>query len=213
MNKYPMWGIYSSLAYLGVARSAVLDENALTTERIAGIKWTWTALGWERVDNSMARVRLVSEWRVSTDVPRDLDTIDIARVALVDASPGATAAPPGSARLVDERPGRLRIETAAPEGQLLVVAERFHRGWTAQVDGAPADVRRVYGDYLGCVVPAGAHTVAFVFAPASARYGLWLTLAGLLFTAAGAMVLFRSNRVRHTAAGSEADRSGLEPRS
>jgi len=192
MNKYPMWRLRTQLAYLGLARSAVLDPNALLTLRLAGVKWTWTPAGWIAVDDAMPRVRLVTEWRVSRDVPGDLETIDIARTALVDASPGATDAPPGRALSVDDRPGRLRIETRTSSDQLLVVAERYHDGWTARVDGAETPIRRVYGDYLGCVAPSGTHTVDFVFAPDSARYGLWLTLAGLGLTVIGALWIRRT---------------------
>jgi hypothetical protein len=194
MNRYPMVRRPSQLAYLGIARASVLDPDALVTQRLAGVKWTWTPTGWIAVDGPMPRVRLVTEWRTSHDMPRDLETIDIARTALVDGSPGATDAPAGDAQLVDDRPGRLRIVARAGAEQLLVVAERYHPGWIARVDGAEAQARPVYGDYLGCVTPAGSHTVDLVFAPASARYGLWLTLGGLGLTVIGALLVARTHR-------------------
>jgi uncharacterized membrane protein YfhO len=43
-----------------------------------------------------------------------------------------------------------------PARQLLVVSERFHRGWSATCDGRPASVLRVNGDFLGCEVGPGA---------------------------------------------------------
>ena len=186
MNKYALWGLRTQLAYLGLARSSVLDPEALVTQRLAGVKWRWTPAAWAAVDGAMPRVRLVPQWRVSQDIRGDLTRIDIGRTALVDASPGGADAPAGTARLLDDRPGRLRIETAAPSAQLLVVAERYHEGWIAQVDGVASPTRRVYGDYLGCVTPSGVHRVDFVFAPQSARHGLWLTLAGLALTIIGA---------------------------
>lgn len=190
-NKVALWHLRTQSAYLGLVRNSVLDENARITQRLAGVTWSWTLTGWVHVEDAMPRVRLVREWRVSRNVAADVMTIDIARTALVDAGAGATEAPAGVAHLLQDRPGRLRIATEAPAPQLLVVAERYHHGWIARVDGVDTPVRQVYGDYLGCVVPTGAHTADFVFAPSSARYGFWMTVAGLGLTIAGAMRLRR----------------------
>jgi hypothetical protein len=187
LNKYPLWGLRTQVAYLGLARSSMLDPEALVTQRLAGVQWTRTPRRWIAVDGAMPRVRLVPEWRVSHDVPRDLAGIDIERTALVDASPGGADTPAGTARFVSDRPGRLRIETRASSGQLLVVAERYHEGWVARVDSVETPTRRVYGDYLGCIVPSGPHTIDFIFAPKSARNGLWLTMAALGLTVVGAL--------------------------
>jgi len=196
MNKYPLWGLRTQLAYLGLARSSMLDPEALVTQRLAGVKWAWTPTGWIAVDGAMPRVRLVPEWRVSHDVPGDLARIDIGRTALIDVSAGAADVPGGTARLVVDRPGRLRIETRASSVHVLVVAERHHDGWVARVDGVEAPTRRVYGDYLGCIVPGGPHTVDFIFAPKSARNGLWLTLVALGLTVVGALLAGRVRQPR-----------------
>jgi len=70
-----------------------------------------------------------------------------------------------------------------PGRQLLVLSESFDEGWTATVDGRPVRVMRVNGDFLGCVVPAGTHQVALVFAPAHLAWGARVSL-GALFVAA-----------------------------
>ncbi len=192
MNRYVMRHLRSQLAYLGLSRSSVLDPDTLVTQRIAGVKWTLAPGGWAPVEATMPRVRFATEWRVSGDMRADVGAIDIARTALVDASPGTATGAPGEARLTEERAGRFRIETRAATDQLLILTERFHTGWTAEIDGAPVSTRRVYGDYLGCLVPAGSHTVSFVFAPQSWRYGVWLTLAGLGLTVLGAVFVGRA---------------------
>jgi hypothetical protein len=193
-NKVVLSKVRTHEAYVGLVRTSVLNGEDLITQRLAGVAWRWTPTGWSPVTDTMPRARLVREWRVSEHVVRDLATIDIARTALVDASPGSTDAPTGVATMIEDRPGRMRIETSAAAPQLLVLTERHHRGWIARVDASDTSVRRVYGDYLGCVVPAGTHTVSFVFAPASARYGLWVTLAGIALTIAGALVIRRVDR-------------------
>ena len=194
-NKYPMWQRRSSLAYVGLIRSSVLDPEARITQRLAGVRWTWSdGAGWTPVDGTMPRARLVPEWRTAGDVPAELDAIDIRQTALVDAGGGTSGAKPGRADAIEDRPGRLRIETDAPATQLLVVTERYHQGWQARVDGALIPVRRAYGDYMGCVVPAGRHVVSLTFAPASWRYGLWMTAAGVALAVAGSWGLHSRRR-------------------
>jgi uncharacterized membrane protein YfhO len=63
-----------------------------------------------------------------------------------------------------------------------VASESYHPGWRARVDASDCQVERVYGDYLGCVVEAGDHRVAFHFDPPSLRRGVWLSTACLAVT-------------------------------
>jgi hypothetical protein len=181
LNRYVMWGLRSSSAYLALlpARSSTLSETRQM--RVAGVKWAWTPKGWTGVASPMPRARLVTEWRLVSRT-RDVAAVDVSRTALVDADPGETAGEPGQAEVIRERPGDLLVETVALHPQLLVLTERFHPGWRVAIDGHPVRVTRVYGEYLGCVVPPGRQRVSFVFAPASARQGLWLTIAGLVLT-------------------------------
>lgn len=160
--------------------------------RVAGVNWVWTPSAWEKVENPMPRARLVSDWRVASTLHPDTHPLDVSRTALVDAPLTDTiSGEPGTARVLGEQPGRLSIETRAPHPQLLVLTERFHSGWRVVIDGQAAPVVRVYEAYLGCVVPAGRREVAFTFAPASARQGLWLTIAGVAATLLGAWTVAR----------------------
>jgi hypothetical protein len=189
VNKYPMWHLRSTLDYLGLVQSTTLNSEDLTTMRAAGVRWTWTPAGWREVSDTMPRVRLVSDWRVSTNVPMDIPSVDLRRTALIDAPGGQTSGEPGQAEVVQERPGRMLIRTHAPAAQLLVVTERFHSGWRCTVGNEELPTRRVYGDYLGCFVPGGPQEISLAFAPASARWGLGLTLLGLIVTPLGAWTI------------------------
>ena len=91
--------------------------------------------------------------------------------------------------MLEDRPGSIVVETTAPRSQVLVLTERFHPGWRAADAAGERVPIRVYGDYLGCVVDAGRRRVAFTFAPASARDGLRVSLAGIGLTAAATMFL------------------------
>jgi hypothetical protein len=191
-NRYVMWGLRSSAAYIALLPLRGTTLNETQRMRVAGVKWAWTPGGWTRVDGSMPRARLVSRWRVASGAD-DAGTVDVSRTALVDASPGEISGEPGRAELLRERPGHLLVETDALHPQLLVLTERFHPGWQIAVDGDPVPVMRVYGEYLGCVVPPGRQRVSVVFAPASARHGLWLTIAGLAVTLLVSLMIARTS--------------------
>jgi hypothetical protein len=192
LNRYVMWGLRSSSAYIALlpARNTTLSETQQM--RVAGVKWAWTSKGWTRVAGPMPRARLVSEWRIVSST-HDVGAVDVSRTALVDADPGDTAGQPGQAEVLRERPGDLLVETVAFHPQLLVLTERFHPGWRIAIDGHPVRVTRVYGEYLGCVVPPGRQRVSFVFAPASARQGMWVTIAGLAVTLIVSWVIGRGS--------------------
>jgi hypothetical protein len=192
LNRYVVWGLRSSAAYIALlpVRSATLNEAQRM--RVAGVKWAWTPKGWTSVAGPMPRARLVSHWRIVSSAD-DAGAVDVTRTALVDAAPGETSGAPGRADMLRERPGHLLVETDARHPQLLVLTERFHPGWRIAIDGDPVPVRRVYGEYLGCVVPPGRRRVSFVFAPASARQGLWLTTAGLAVTLLVSLMIARTD--------------------
>jgi uncharacterized membrane protein YfhO len=63
--------------------------------------------------------------------------------------------------------------------QLLVVAESYHSGWHATVDGAPEELFRINGDFMGCVVGRGKHCVTMNFEPSSLQRGWLASCLGL----------------------------------
>jgi hypothetical protein len=136
--------------------------------------------GWFRVPQPLPRVRLVSDAMVSRDPAGDLATLDLTARALTTHEVHLDPGPAGTAALVEEHPGLLRIETEAEGRRLLVVSESHDPGWRVQIDGAPVEVERVNGDFLGCVVPAGRHRVEFTFRPASLVLGRAISGIGLV---------------------------------
>ena len=61
-----------------------------------------------------------------------------------------------------------------------MVRASFARGWTAQVDGGRAPVRRANGKHRAVAVPAGRHEVVFSYAPPWLSAGVFATATGLL---------------------------------
>jgi hypothetical protein len=78
----------------------------------------------------------------------------------------------------------IAVETDQPG--YLVLSDAYYPGWQAAVDGRPEPIRRANYAFRAVYVPAGQHTVEFIFAPLIWQIGLvvsgltLLTLAGWL---------------------------------
>jgi hypothetical protein len=168
---------YTQLAALQVSGTAWYHEAPLGLVPVpAGLEAA--GAGWHRVPAPLPRVRLVGRAVASEDPARDLGAIDPATTALTARTLELDDVPAGTAVLAEERQGRLRIDVEAPGRQLLVVAESHDPGWQVRIDGAPAAVERVNGDFLGCVVAPGSHTIELAFRSGVLRLGKTLSLAG-----------------------------------
>ncbi|MGE5277896.1 MAG: YfhO family protein [Acidobacteriota bacterium] len=88
--------------------------------------------------------------------------------------------PRGDVRLLSRRPSSLELSTRAPGERVLVLFDAYERGWTARVDGRPAEVFRADAAFRGVRVPAGDHRVAFEYRPPGLREGIGLSAAGAL---------------------------------
>lgn len=73
------------------------------------------------------------------------------------------------------------VVTASPSANaLLVLGEKYYKGWTATIDGTQADIVPVNHILRGVYLSPGAHTVEFRFDPLPFRIGKWLTLASFV---------------------------------
>ncbi len=136
---------------------------------------------WSKVPDPLPRMRLVDRVIASSDPAADIAKIDIDTEALSDVALALPESKPGTASLIEDIPGRLSVRTEAPCVQLLVVAESYHPGWKAAVNGSPAQVYRVNGDFMGCLVGPGTQLATFKFQPASLRAGRLISYLGLGF--------------------------------
>ena len=167
------------------------DERRLVAAlRVADVGWAYGA----PVAGPLPRARLVTRALARQDVNRVIADIDVAHTALVSrpislpSLPSGRSESSGRAQITKDQPGNVSIRTWAPTRQLLILSESYHEGWQASVDGSRCEIVRVYGDFMGCVVAAGAHEVHFLFAPPSLRRAHWasglaLSLAVLWFGA------------------------------
>ena len=106
------------------------------------------------------------------------DPTDTAVVELpAGAGGGAPAAGRGSARLETWHPDEVTLRVDAERAGLLFVSEVWHPNWHAYVDGSEVPVYRTDVAFRGVEVPAGSHTVRFVYRSSALGVAKWL--AGL----------------------------------
>lgn len=98
---------------------------------------------------------------------------------------------PLSAQILSYTPERVVIHTTSATPALLLFSDANYPGWRATVDGQPVEIYTANILFRALFVPAGAHEVTFVFAPASLTIGGWLTLLGLALW--GALFFSRSS--------------------
>ncbi len=124
------------------------------------------------------------------------DGFDGRRLALVESEKApALPVPAGGDRVTVTARAANRIslasETATP--RFLVLSEMYAPGWHAKVDGADTAIFRTNYLFRGVVVPAGRHTVIFVYRPLSILIGAGVSALAL---AAAALLLLAGRRRR-----------------
>jgi hypothetical protein len=178
----------------GMAPQRQLDYRHVNTLRVAEVAWFfdyWTpgdvaglsrpknGSCWWRVPNPLPRARLVTRAVASASPGEDLKKIDVDHVVLVTHPIELPNSHPGDAKLTEDRPGRISLNVAAPNQQILAISETYHSGWNVHVDGQRVPLERINGDFIGCVVEGGRHHVEFVFLPALLHWGRIVSLLGL----------------------------------
>jgi hypothetical protein len=199
-------GIENANAYLpGASRRAVrLIDAALKTPRHLGgalaVRHVVEDAARERQNGVVERLpafrlqlaEVPAVPRVYLSRPRCVATQDEALEWLRRAEPGTwsetaveCAAPveepsgtwePGRVEIEEYRPELQRFRVEASQPSLLVVAEAFYSGWSATVDGSPAEILPANGALRGVVVAAGAHTVEFRYRTPGLVAGALLSL-------------------------------------
>lgn len=109
-------------------------------------------------------------------------TFDPAQVAVVEADLALDASPAstGDAEIVLYSPERIVIRTTSDAAALLVLADADYPGWTATVDGAPAEIVRTNVLLRGVAVPPGEHDVEMRYRPSHWPQALWFGALGWL---------------------------------
>jgi Bacterial membrane protein YfhO len=126
----------------------------------------------------LGRVRLVRQAESVVDQRAALAAIerpdfDPARTVVLEAASldlnGTDGAARATVRLA--RPEYIEVATQSASAGYLVLNDTYYPGWVATVDGQPAPIYRANGLVRAVPVPAGSHTVEFVYSPTSVKIG------------------------------------------
>jgi hypothetical protein len=93
-----------------------------------------------------------------------------------------------------DRPGEIDVEIMSDAPGLLIVAQRFDRGWRARVNGIETPPIRADAMILAVPIPAGKSEVELRFWPHSFTIGAWLSALGLAACALLCAIHFRRSR-------------------
>jgi len=136
------------------------------------------------------RLSFVSSYRVERGADKAWDSAvardrDPAGEVLLDREPSPRpSAGDGRAFVVasitEDQPERVAAEVSSSKAGLLVLTDLAYPGWTAAVDGSPAELLRADGYFRAVALPAGAHRVVFRFRPTSFYAGAAVSLMALL---------------------------------
>ncbi len=150
------------------------EQQAWSIEALRQQNREWTA-----VPDPMPRARLVTYAAAREDPVAAGGQFAIQKVAAVDDPIELDHGEPGTAEIVSDRPGAIRVRVDVPDKQLLIVSERHRRGWWSVVDGRESSALRVFGTFLGAVVDENTEEVEFRFAPRSLVWGRYASLGAL----------------------------------
>ena len=129
---------------------------------------------------------------------QSLDRLDFQNSVLLEEEPGCRLEAPPRAEPFPAfelyEPSRVILKVEAASDALLVLSDLYYPGWRAEVDGRPAGILRANYLLRAVAVPAGRHTVTFVYEPASFRTGTAASLAGGLAIALMVWLHVRSRR-------------------
>jgi hypothetical protein len=87
------------------------------------------------------------------------------------------------------------IETTTADSAFLVLTQNYYPHWRVTIDGNKNDIIKTNISFMGVVVPAGKHTVAFRFEPVLIKNAVMVQLAIIfLLIIAGFITLFKHSK-------------------
>ena len=101
-------------------------------------------------------------------------------------------------RLTSYEPNQLVYETSSPQDGIVVFSEIYYPGWTATIDGKPADIARA--DYIlrAMNVPAGKHTIEMRFDPHSLHITEGIAYGAMALLLVGVIILIWIYRKKYS---------------
>jgi hypothetical protein len=99
--------------------------------------------------------------------------------------------------IVYEKPHRIRIDVAAGQPGVLVLAEAFYPGWRATVNGKPKNIVRLNYLFQGVEVEAGRQSIIFEYRPPFFQFYAFVSIAAIvILTGIGFICFMRQRKKR-----------------
>ena len=144
------------------------------------------------------RAYLAADTRIVADNQAgDQEALRLLRELEVDIIHGDAEArnmnPDGSGRvdILDYSDTRVSLAVSAPQAAYLILADAWHPGWRATVNGEPAPIQRANLIFRALPVPAGESSVVFSFEPGLWRAALYIGCVLWLITWLAALNLYQ----------------------
>lgn len=117
-------------------------------------------------------------------VPPEIAVTEAQPVRMTAADGTEASSECGTARVLHYDTDAVRLEASARRPCLLLLTDQYYPGWKAFVDGREQRVYRANYLFRAVEVPAGRHTVDFLYRPASFQVGLLISTAAALLALA-----------------------------
>jgi hypothetical protein len=125
-------------------------------------------------------------------------------VAYVESPVKLPAPGRGVAQITHEIPTRVTISVRMETPGLVVLADRWDKGWRAYYNEKPELILRTDYAIRGVIVPTGNGTLEFVYKPASLLLGLWLAgIAAIVLLCWPIIVRIRNRGVKKNGGGGD----------
>jgi hypothetical protein len=173
-------------------------KNKLTTEiRFPPSEFilVWEDTSWRiwKYTNALPRAVFATAYLVREDAQQIVDTlydpsVNLATTVVLEQEPKIvpfsktdTSPSTASATITSYGLNTVTVSTSSPADGFVVLSDTYYPGWTAAIDGTPANVYRADFTIRAVAVPKGTHTVIFTYKPVTFIIGVVLTLIGILF--------------------------------
>ncbi len=136
-------------------------------------------------DKLLCRAAVLTEEQAEkySDILTEMPENEAARVSLNQFKADVAARQAAGVRTFNVTKTGFTATTDYASDELVVFSVPFDKGWSAEVNGAPAEVEKVNGGFVAVRVPAGKGKIAFTYETPGAWYGLILTIGGILLYA------------------------------
>lgn len=141
-------------------------------ERVRPVAWLVNQV---RVVDDEEALRLIRTGGAEFEPERE--ALSDEALPVIPSQPGPTS---GSVSVVRFDADEVRLAVETGDTAVLATSERYDPGWAVEIDGLPAELRRINFGFRGVVVPPGTHDIRFLYRPLVTRIGFLVSGLSLL---------------------------------